>query len=88
MVHLVDILRSAKVEYPPPVIVSKQLIYILEKVVKVYVFLVSSAYFYFKLYLFIFISLQVKVQRVLFINESSCKVKGESCTNFDLIAAR
>lgn len=24
MVHLVDILRSAKVEYPPPVIVSKQ----------------------------------------------------------------
>lgn len=25
MVHLVDILRSAKVEYPPPVIVSKHL---------------------------------------------------------------
>lgn len=27
MVHLVDILRSAKVEYPPPVIVSKQYIW-------------------------------------------------------------
>lgn len=27
MVHLVDILRSAKVEYPPPVIVSKVFVF-------------------------------------------------------------
>lgn len=59
MVHLVDIFRSASVEYPPPIIVSKHNLHYKEFLISVTLFLFRSRIFILLFFLFFF---QIKIR--------------------------